>query len=193
MQYEKRECALCKCAFEANQGETLGNFRKRVYCSFPCRSSAMKPMSDTDRFMSLCEPDTNGGCWLWCGTGHPSGYGIFRTYLPGVGRITHAAHRFSFSIMKGPIGDLHVLHRCDVPQCVNPDHLFLGTQKDNMADKARKNRSARGYKRIYLNEAVEMDRLRSSGASISCIARKAGRSKGSVSAAIEKFRAGNYS
>lgn len=53
------------------------------------------------------------------------------------------AHRVSFSVFKGEIPPgLCVLHRCDTPMCVNPDHLFLGTQSDNMLDMYAKNRGA---------------------------------------------------
>jgi hypothetical protein len=80
------------------------------------------------RFMARIEFDTNGGCWLWAAATTRDGYGLFRA-----GSIS-LAHRFSHDRLVGPVGDLYVLHHCDVPACVNPSHLFLGTQTDNMRD-----------------------------------------------------------
>jgi hypothetical protein len=73
------------------------------------------------------------GCWEWIGNRNSSGYGITR------GRIR--AHRMSYELFCSPIpvGAL-VLHRCDNPPCVRPDHLFLGTQQDNMSDMIAKRR-----------------------------------------------------
>ena len=80
------------------------------------------------------------GCWIWQGSHYWHGYGACSRPLFGEGY----AHRWSWAIHHGPIpADMHVLHRCDVRNCVNPDHLFLGTQKDNMDDMRRKNRDAR--------------------------------------------------
>jgi len=78
-------------------------------------------------------------CWLWIGGTDKDGYGSFRLN-------EHVrAHRFSWEINIGPIPEkLCVLHQCDVKTCINPDHLFLGTRKDNTADAVKKNRLARG-------------------------------------------------
>lgn len=81
-------------------------------------------------------------CWLWTGSLNPSrGYGS--TGLPG--GITIAAHRVSWLIHNGVIpADVHVLHTCDVRICVNPAHLWLGTNTENMADRDRKERMPHG-------------------------------------------------
>lgn len=77
-----------------------------------------------------------GDCWLWDGSLDEKGYGHF--CFDGT-RIS--SHRAAYQLFKGPIcGGLHVLHRCDVRNCVNPDHLTLGTHLDNMKDMVAKGR-----------------------------------------------------
>ena len=93
-----------------------------------------------ERFESKYIPEPNTGCWLWTAGLNGDGYGSFH-----VGGNNVGAHRFSFETYVGPIHDgLHVLHRCDQPLCVNPKHLFLGSQAANMADMVEKDRQARG-------------------------------------------------
>ncbi len=75
-------------------------------------------------------------CWLWTATRHVRGYGLFD--LRGK---QMRSNRIAWVLSNGPIGDLHVLHRCDNPPCCNPSHLFLGTHADNMRDKALKGRA----------------------------------------------------
>ena len=84
---------------------------------------------------------TDSGCLLWQGAKSGSGYGS----LSIGGRIT-SAHRAAWEAAKGPIGDraMFVLHRCDVRLCVEIDHLFLGTNADNVSDMMRKGRQAFG-------------------------------------------------
>ena len=92
------------------------------------------------QFHARVYPEPNSGCWLWDGAAGHHGYGQMRVH----GRAVYA-HRLSYELHNGPItGGLHVCHRCDVPGCVNPAHLFLGTPKDNCDDKIRKGRMRTG-------------------------------------------------
>lgn len=90
-----------------------------------------------------CRVD-NSGCILWCGYVTKAGYGcIFRTHS-GV-RTWVYVHRFVYEQANGPIpAGMAVCHTCDTPNCCNPSHLFLGTDKDNSDDKIRKGRHAHG-------------------------------------------------
>lgn len=117
------------------------------------------------------------GCWAYEGTRnrHRGGYGIVR--LGGSGTrtaLTWYAHRFSYELHYGRIPDGQVVcHRCDNPSCVRPDHLFLGSQRDNMRDASRKGRLrvARPRRRKVTDRAVEAIRhLRRHGASLTTIA-----------------------
>lgn len=87
----------------------------------------------------------DNGCWIWNGGTRPNGKGVLygRHHLDnGKGA---GAHRFSYSIEYGEIPEgMYVCHKCDTPLCVNPDHLFIGTHKENMKDMVEKNRSFKG-------------------------------------------------
>ena len=86
--------------------------------------------------------DKSGECWVWTGYRNPSGYGELHRGRRGTGMVR--AHRFSWELANGPIPrGLCVLHRCDNPPCVNPDHLWLGTKADNQRDMASKGRGTK--------------------------------------------------
>lgn len=97
-------------------------------------------MDIRDRFFKSV--NKTSGCWIWTGALNQAGYGwISRTRKLGPTR----AHRLSYEIHVGEIGDgLHVLHRCDNRKCVNPEHLYLGTQADNVRDMVERNLLIRG-------------------------------------------------
>src|SRR3990167_1660574 len=80
---------------------------------------------------------TETGCVIWLGNDDGNGrYGRFK-----ISGRTRSAHRFAWELIHGPIPQgMNVLHKCDVSMCVNSNHLFLGTQKDNMIDCISKGR-----------------------------------------------------
>ncbi len=94
-------------------------------------------MTVLERFNEKWEPEPMSGCWLWTGCCQSDGYGHLRNQS---GKMQQA-HRISWELNVGEIPDgLCVLHRCDTRTCVNPKHLFLGTQADNVRDMLTKGR-----------------------------------------------------
>jgi hypothetical protein len=90
-----------------------------------------------ERFWS--KVDRTGDCWLWVAHRNAQGYGQFAT--GGHHGAQVSAHRFAWELTNGPVPDgMFVLHHCDNPPCVRPDHLFLGTQRDNVLDAWSKGR-----------------------------------------------------
>ena len=79
-------------------------------------------------------------CWFWIGARDRDGYGQM-----SVNNVQQKAHRMSFLLHRGHIpAGMQVLHRCDEPPCVNPEHLFLGTARDNANDRVSKGRTTAG-------------------------------------------------
>lgn len=101
----------------------------------------LKPLSV--RFWGMVKKGGSEECWNWTGYIPPNSYGSIR--IPGPERRQERAHRVSYVLHKGSIPEgLYVLHRCDNMACVNPAHLFLGTQSDNIRDAKQKGRLPRG-------------------------------------------------
>lgn len=90
-------------------------------------------------------PEPNSGCWIWTGTLSPMGYGIL-----SVRGVSRSAHRLAWELQRGPIPDgLVACHKCDMPCCINVDHLFIGTNADNTADMLAKGR----YRHLFGEDA----------------------------------------
>lgn len=98
-------------------------------------------IEDKIRFEKKIEKSANG-CWIWTGSKNSKGYGRVR-----IDKKEYMAHRISYNIYLGEIPyGLFICHKCDNPSCVNPEHLFTGTARDNTQDMLSKNR------RIYTKE-----------------------------------------
>jgi hypothetical protein len=90
------------------------------------------------RFHTKIQVDDATGCWLWTGWCNASGYGVIK-----VNGCTVGTHRLAWIFYKDEIeDDMQVLHHCDTPPCCNPEHLFIGTNADNVRDRHTKGRTA---------------------------------------------------
>lgn len=97
-----------------------------------------------DRFHDKVITVPECGCWLWGGYVGPNGYGRFQ-----LNNRSRSALRVSYIAHKGPVPDgMDVCHKCDERTCVNPDHLFVGTRRDNVLDCVRKGRHRTGHMTI---------------------------------------------
>lgn len=134
-----RNCVARDVAWEAENGKrvpgmslwsTCGN----KACVRPDHLRALRRGNFVDSFWLHVQKDD--GCWAWTASHDVDGYGQFKS-----GR----AHRFSYELHHGAIPEgLLVCHHCDNPGCVNPAHLFLGTNADNNHDRDQKQRQCRG-------------------------------------------------
>jgi len=117
-----------------------------------------------ERFWSLVSIGNDDECWPWIGH-RVHGYGRIRIDSDDKRAL---AHRLSWEFANGRNpGKLNVLHRCDNPPCVNPSHLFLGTQRDNIDDMLRKRRQPHGVRhwsaRLSTDQVAEIRRRRAAG------------------------------
>lgn len=137
-------------------------------------------LQDTyDRFDKNVFPEPNTGCWLW-GAKTNERYGRF-----GVKNKLILAHRFSYTRHTGLVPDgFCVCHTCDQPFCVNPQHLFIGTPKDNHDDKVSKDRHVKGDKnpcsKLDATKVLEIRKLHRDGRTFKQLGQQYGVHKATV-------------
>lgn len=177
-----KTCARCGASF-SRRGEVARTvFARQRYCSRQCARqdsaiAAQRKRAETtpaERFLELCIPEPNSGCWLWLGALNGNGYGRFQ-YGGRVGM----AHRAGYEMFVGPIPPgMQANHRCDNVRCVNPEHIWLGTQAANMLDCLSKGRMPLGPQRrstkLSADQAKDIYRRAFGPESLADIAREYG-------------------
>jgi len=142
------------------------------------------------RFWKHVDKLTETGCWHWTAA-LVRGYGKTSVHIDGRKRQVFA-HRVAWELTRGKIPDgLLALHRCDNPRCVNPDHLFLGTHKDNVADMHSKLRGQHGERhwksKLSEDQVREIRRRFSSGEPKRGLARAFGMDKSTIKGIVERL------
>ncbi len=170
-------CRQCGASFVSPRSKAE---QGRKYCSHPCGIEANRVGLEVRFWRNVQKTD---GCWAWAGCTTAFGYGILRPF---------AAHRYSWTLHVGPIPDgMLVLHKCDNPPCTRPDHLFLGTQMDNVRDMLAKGRKPRPSNTKLTPEILSVIRERvRNGESQTQLAREYGTTQSAVSVALRNKKRG---
>ena len=136
-----KPCEVCGATVHRTNKHGQRQWAAVRFCSVACsdigKTYHRRQGTVVDYLLKNSMPEPNSGCWLWLAAHNGLGYGV----LFADGRQQYA-HRLSIEHIGGKsVGDLVVCHRCDNPWCINPDHLFIGTMKDNQQDSKRKGRN----------------------------------------------------
>lgn len=155
---KKHPCETC--------GELCEKHYARAFCSDKCR------------FMAYVEKD--GECWMWRGALNRRGYGKFCLQ----GKSSFIASRASYELFRRPISKgKYICHLCDIPACVNPEHLWVGTHVENMRDMVEKGRQS---SKLSVSEVIEIRLLWADGASNASLCEKFDITSGTVSSIVNK-------
>lgn len=154
MVFFTKQCEYCEKIFSKKETETTGNWKKKRFCSLICSSrTKSKYFKDPIAKLKNIIAETNkieSGCFELTRSVGGDGYGT--VMISGKHLRTHRAV-YHYLIGNIPEG-LYVLHKCDNPKCINPDHLFLGTGKDNAIDMVNKGRAIRYGKKQLSKDAI---------------------------------------
>lgn len=136
----KKKCLNCKNEFSESKSDSDKQWVNRQYCSRECSSSSITRVTSIFERLERFQIKNKKGCWGWSGAKDGAGYGMVSNRKQGIS-APEKAHRVSYEKENGKISDgLNICHECDNPECTKPDHLFIGTQKENMRDCSNKNR-----------------------------------------------------
>lgn len=190
IKYVKVKKYLCQCDCGSQKIIQMRSLRKGYTTSCGCIDSVDRQNYDEDMRGKLLNSieKTSSGCWEWKKSRHRQGYGNF-PYK----RKVLLAHRVAWKLFKGDLDDkILVCHRCDNPPCCNPDHLFLGTDRDNTRDAFAKGRVPRRkgedhYCAKLTNEIIlEIRRLADEGMKYADISKKLNVKIGNISGIVTK-------
>lgn len=133
-----KQCSLCGSVFTERARDSSAQWDERTCCSRTCAARVPKATIE-ERFWSKVDRREADQCWPWLGSQDGRRYGQMSSGPGGGSPIK--AHRVSWIIANGPIPEgMNILHRCDNPPCVNPNHLLPGTQKQNIQDASERGR-----------------------------------------------------
>ena len=193
--YYRNQCKKCrsknviKCS--------VGNVKRHLYINeymrrigkvkqYPCelcstlcyKKYARAFCSDICRFMAYVEKTDN--CWLWKGAIKRGGYGKFSVK----GNTSAIASRVSYELFKGPIADgMYICHLCDIPSCVNPEHLWAGTHMENTLDMIEKERQ---HSKLFPTDIIEIRKLWQQGSSNASLCKRFGITCGTISSIVNR-------
>lgn len=182
-------CSIEECVNAVHARFLCGKHYRRLQIhGDPLYTEIIYGMSLEDKLDKYCTPITETGCWLWTGCTDKDGYGITNANGASI-----KAHRAAYEIANGEIPDgLIICHTCDISSCVNPNHLYAGTYKENSNDMVARGRSLTGERnhkaKLTETAVINIRSMAADGRSIASIARLYGVSWNSIDDIVKRDR-----